>query len=576
MWRSRRPALLRLLPFQRNDFEIFWWFSSTCLTIAFVAAKRRTEPEEMTIEARLWREVCQHLTLDESAKTLLSILRTRVPLQALVVRSLDRDPWRLSTVAVAVSETAPRALKWPLKTDLDATTFQEITARLDEPRPILVEPDDSPLARVLLFADGDQVSLAIPLFSNAKLVGVALFLAAADAGPPAHLAEALAVSVRPLSVAFENDQRMSELARMREALEADRDALLSRLQRHDLTEDVIGERGGLLEVMQRVEQVARTDAPVLVLGETGSGKEVIARAIHARSRRSKGPVVRVNCGAIPPELVDSELFGHERGAFTGASSTRKGWFERADGGTLFLDEIGELPPAAQVRLLRVLQDGTLQRVGGHQTIVVDVRIVAATHRDLASMMTDNSFRQDLWYRLSVFPILLPPLRDRPQDLPALAAQFADRAGKRLGGASLVPSASDLELLSGYSWPGNVRELSAVIERAAILGNGKALKVREALGAPSVRPPSVVVPLEQGAMDPDSANVSSGRLLTLDEAMAEHIRRALSACHGRIEGPFGAAAVLGINPHTLRARMRKLGIEWSQFRPPVLDLRYKAT
>jgi transcriptional regulator with GAF, ATPase, and Fis domain len=389
-----------------------------------------------------------------------------------------------------------------------------------------------------------------------------------------HLSEAQQL-VEPFSVAFENDHRLQELARMREALEADRRALLSRLERQDITDTVVGEAAGLRSVMERVEQVAPTDAPVLILGETGSGKEVIARSIHARSRRAAGPVVRVNCGAIPPQLIDSELFGHERGSFTGAVGTRKGWFERADGGTLFLDEIAELPLEAQVRLLRVLQDGSLERVGGHQAITVDVRIVAATHRNLETMVAEGRFREDLWYRISIFPIRLPALRERPQDIPALVGHFAHRAGLRLGGTALTPSDHDVQLLSSYPWPGNVRELAAVIERAAILGNGRRLEVAKALGNFSldsniVRPltlPPAAAPTNGTQASPPAPlrATGSGEVAPLDAAMVSHIERALSATHGRIEGPFGAARILGVNPHTLRARMRKLGIEWSRFR-----------
>jgi transcriptional regulator with GAF, ATPase, and Fis domain len=314
---------------------------------------------------------------------------------------------------------------------------------------------------------------------------------------------------------------------------------------------------------------------VLLLGETGSGKELIARSIHTQSRRKDGPVVRVNCGAIPSELVDSELFGHEKGSFTGAVATRKGWFERADGGTLFLDEIGELPHAAQVRLLRVLQDGSLERVGGTQSITVDVRIVAATHRNLDAMVAEGTFREDLWYRISVFPIRLPPLRERDEDIPALAVHFSKRAGVRLSGVPLHPSERDIELLRGYSWPGNVRELGAVIERAAILGDGKRLEIAKALGGPEVplpvertsTPPSVAPPLPRAPAGESSARDSGeAGVQPLDHAMRSHIERALSSTFGRIEGPFGAAKVLGINPHTLRARMRKLGIDWSRYRP----------
>jgi transcriptional regulator with GAF, ATPase, and Fis domain len=284
----------------------------------------------------------------------------------------------------------------------------------------------------------------------------------------------------------------------------------------------------------------------MLLGETGSGKEVAARQIHVRSARAKGPFLRVNCGAIPTELVDSELFGHDAGSFTGAVATRRGWFERADGGTLFLDELGELPAAAQVRMLRVLQDGTFERVGGQQTITVDVRIVAATNANLQAMVDAGTFRRDLWYRLSVFPISIPPLRDRREDIPVLAAHFAHRAGMRLFGATPSLSPADVNALIAYDWPGNVRELAAVIERAAILGGGHTLDVGKALGVLPARAP---VATSQSADAQERASIEA----------------ALQRCHGRIEGPFGAAKALRVNPHTLRSRMRRLGIDWSRFR-----------
>jgi hydrogenase-4 transcriptional activator len=324
-----------------------------------------------------------------------------------------------------------------------------------------------------------------------------------------------------------------------------------------LTDPIVGADAGLAPVMERVGLVAALDVPVLVLGETGSGKEVVARAIHARSQRAAGPFLRVNCGAIPPGLIDSELFGHERGSFTGALAERHGWFERADRGTLFLDEIGELPPEAQVRLLRVLQDHTLERVGGHRTVSVDVRIVAATHRDLRGMIAQGHFREDLWYRISVFPIDLPPLRDRAEDLPALANHFALRAANRFGMTPRIPTPADLDLLVAYPWPGNVRELIAVVERAVILGNGDRLEMAKALGVAAGAPVAAV--RAEAAPGPDAP------FTTLDEAMARHIETALARTRGRIEGRAGAAALLGVNPHTLRARMRKLGLDWRRFR-----------
>jgi transcriptional regulator with GAF, ATPase, and Fis domain len=317
--------------------------------------------------------------------------------------------------------------------------------------------------------------------------------------------------------------------------------------------------------MERVELVSQSDVPVLILGETGTGKEVVSRAIHNKSARHDGPFIRVNCGAIPSELIDSQLFGHEKGSFTGASDTRQGWFERADGGTLFLDEIGELPLPAQVRLLRVLQDGFIERVGGQQPIHVDVRMIAATHQDLAAMVRDRTFREDLWYRISVFPIMLPPLRDRLDDIPALARHFADRAASRFGLSLVEPTTADLQVLRKYAWPGNIRELGAVIDRAAILGDGKTLEVAKSLGFGISPSQPLQVPPTFYEVTTDDIRPTSAEIASLDTAMQQHIERALTATHGRIEGRDGAAKILGINPHTLRARMRKLGISWSKFR-----------
>jgi transcriptional regulator with GAF, ATPase, and Fis domain len=241
---------------------------------------------------------------------------------------------------------------------------------------------------------------------------------------------------------------------------------------------------------------------------------------------------------------------------------RQGWFERADGGTLFLDEIGELPLAAQVRLLRVLQDGFLERVGGHQPIHVDVRIVAATHRDLATMVTQKEFREDLWYRLAVFPILLPTLRERQEDIAELSRHFAERAAIRFGLPIVLPSPDDIRLLQSYAWPGNVRELGTVIDRAAILGEGHRLEIGKALG---IHPVSKPVRAAAHAPQLNHSPNHGGGIVPLNEAMKRHIEAALSATKGRIEGSRGAAVLLGINPHTLRARMRKLGIKWSGFR-----------
>ncbi|MCP4624610.1 MAG: sigma-54-dependent Fis family transcriptional regulator [bacterium] len=371
----------------------------------------------------------------------------------------------------------------------------------------------------------------------------------------------------PFSVAQENDSRLHELAVLREAAEADKRSLLRRLGRKELADNIVGSDSGLHLVMERVEQVAHLNVPVLILGETGSGKELIARAIHKRSHCSTGAFIRVNCGAIPAELIDSQLFGHERGAFTGATETRKGWFERADGGTLFLDEIGDLPAAAQVRLLRILQDGWLERVGSQKSTHVDVRVVAATHCDLAANVTEKKFREDLWYRISTFPIRLPSLRERPQDIPNLARHFAEHAATRFGLRCVMPTQDQINLLLSYNWPGNVREISSVIDRAAILGNGTKLEVEKALG---IMENPIPLTLDNTKIKFEKL-IASANNMSLERSIKKHIEAALELTRGRIEGPDGAAILLSINPNTLRAKMRKLKINWRQFHTNTKEL-----
>lgn len=512
----------------------------------------------------VWKEVGQHDALADSLERIATRLRSTLDVSRLVVRRFDSKSRRFDTVASALLGGAA---------DLRGgrTQFAESDAlRVNDWLRSGVargwrQGERDPLRELLEPPGADEALVAGPLLERGEALGVVLFHSLDNA--LLQRTALIAALLEPLAVALSNDLRLHEIARLKEAVEAENQALRTRLQREDISDSVVGERTGLRQVMERVEQVARTDAPVLILGETGSGKEVVARAIHTRSQRAQGPFLRVNCGAIPSELVDSELFGHEKGSFTGAVNTRQGWFERADGGTLFLDELGELPAAAQVRLLRVLQDGSFERVGGQRSLHVDVRIVAATHRDMDTLVADGRFRQDLWYRVNVFPIRLPPLRERIEDIASLAAHFAQRAGRRLFGVDLVPADSDYELMRAYNWPGNVRELASVIERAAILGEGKRLDIATALGvdrlAPSHGTGVVAAPQKLAAPAPSFTPPSA---MSLESAMADHIVAALQKCHGRIEGPYGAAKLLAINPHTLRSRMRKLGIEWGRFRP----------
>jgi hydrogenase-4 transcriptional activator len=517
------------------------------------------------IPPQLWADICRHPEIGGVLAKLAPQLRGELPLRSVFVRRFDLGRRALETVGEEAREE--RDLPQHAHSEYTETQLEAVLAWCREGRVLHGTSSASPLISALSPPGVRGDVLAGPLTDEEGPQGV-LIMVADDAFDGRHEQKAKGL-LEPFRLALENDRRFHELARLREAMEADNRALRTRLDRQDIVDTIVGGDTGLKEVTERIEQVAITDVPVLVLGETGTGKEVVARAIHARSsQRNKGPIVCVNCGAIPPGLVDSELFGHERGSFTGASGTRKGWFERADGGTLFLDEIGELPLDAQVRLLRVLQERMFERVGGTRSIHVDVRVIAATHRNLEDMVQAGTFREDLWYRLSVFPIYLPPLRERPADIPALASHFAWKAGKRLGGAPLVPSDNEVELLISYDWPGNVRELAAVIERAAILGGGKRLNVAAALGVrsgsstrPSVLPPALPT---NGSTHHAPIN-GNDPFFTLDQAMAKHIERALEKTLGRIEGKGGAADLLDINPHTLRSRMKKLGVEWNQYR-----------
>ncbi len=353
---------------------------------------------------------------------------------------------------------------------------------------------------------------------------------------------------RPIASALANAMAFEEIARLKTIVENENLALKEDLDAAALFGDVVGVSPAIRRVLAQAEKVAPTDSTVLITGETGTGKELIARAIHRNSPRADRALVKVNCAAIPASLIASELFGHERGAFTGATQRRLGRFELAAKGSIFLDEIGELPLETQSALLRVLQEGEFERVGGTQTLKTDARVVAATNRDLMADVERGAFRRDLFYRLAVFPIEMPPLRERREDIPILVEYFAAQHGARLGKRIRRVDRGSLERLVAYSWPGNIRELSNVLERAIILAEGETLTVEPGLLA-----------AERGA--PESA----GELPTLRDGERRTIEAALAAADGRIAGPGGAAARLGVPPSTLDSKIRKLGIEKGRFR-----------
>ena len=528
-----------------------------------------------------WREACRHIELHESTATIARLVAQTMPLETLLVRRFDHESRSVETIAFG------QACETPLHAAPSIQTTPAKWSRLQKwasEDKLIHCPANRRTGEVnlLIPEELDGESIAGALTSGDGPIGALVFVADySRAFKPEHL-ELARLLLEPFSVAMANHRRIHELSSLREAAESERQQLLKQLgQKESNEETIVGADSGLKTVMERVSLVATSTAPVLILGETGTGKEVVSRAIHHRSSRAQGPFIRVNCGAIPPELIDSQLFGHERGSFTGADDARQGWFERADGGTLFLDEIGELPLQAQVRLLRVLQDGFIERVGGQHPVRVDVRIVAATHRDLASMVKARTFREDLWYRVNVFPVLMPPLRDRTEDIGPLARHFASRAAKRFGLAFVEPTDEDFRQLESYNWPGNIRELAAVVDRSVILGGGMRLEVAKALGisrdttilrddSPTfyeVLPDHPQTPRDRNSHFPEDVATpqSTSTRKSLDDAIRDHIEQVLKETGGRIEGKFGAAIRLKVNPHTLRAKMRKLKIDWSRFR-----------
>jgi formate hydrogenlyase transcriptional activator len=374
----------------------------------------------------------------------------------------------------------------------------------------------------------------------------------AEVGFLQHVANQVAVTV-------ENALAFQEIEALKDKLAKENAYLEEEARTHDNFGEVVGDSVALRRVLKQVETVAPTGSTVLVLGETGTGKELIARALHDLSSRQGRAFVKLNCAAIPTGLLESELFGHEKGAFTGAIAQKLGRFELAHQGTLFLDEVGDIPPELQPKLLRVLQEQEFERLGGTKTTKVDVRLVAATHRNLAKMVADGCFRQDLYYRLNVFPVVLPPLRERPEDIPRLVRHFTQQFARRMGRRiETIPSAV-LDALVRYTWPGNVRELQNIIERAVILSPGHTLQVSLS---------DLRCDEERGESDDGGRNAThrsslnphpSKEAVTLVDAEREHILGALRETGWVLGGPEGAAARLGMKRSTLYKKMKKLGI-----------------
>lgn len=415
--------------------------------------------------------------------------------------------------------------------------------KIDDQQPWMAHPD-------WFNAEGIRGFGGQPLIFREKVLGVLAVFSRATISSEDF--DWLRMIADHAAASLSNAMAWEEIESLRNRLELENDYLQEQVREDSSFGEIIGRSPELRKVTEQIELVAPTDSTVLITGQSGTGKELVAREIHRRSSRAGRPLIKVNCAAIPRELYDSEFFGHMQGSFTGAIRDRVGRFELADGGTLFLDEIGEIPLDLQSKLLRVLQEGEFERVGEAKTRRVNVRIIAATNRDLKANSQAGSFRSDLYYRLSVFPIELPPLRDRKEDVPLLAEHLLNTIARRVGRAAPRLTKANALQLQRYSWPGNIRELQHVLERALITSRSSRLDF-EALDDKS----------SEASTRPESLARDTSEVLTekqLRKLEADNIRRALEATSRRVSGPDGAAALLGLKPTTLASRMKKLGIE----------------
>jgi formate hydrogenlyase transcriptional activator len=414
----------------------------------------------------------------------------------------------------------------------------------DKPNPEIYDTPEGKHFYQLLLTEGVPSGYFLPLIHKGEVIAVLQLTKYAGVKFKTQQADFLKALAGQLSIAVANALEHDAIVASRDQLVREQIYLREEIERTSMFEEIVGSSDALRRALGQVSKVAPTDSTVLILGETGTGKELLARAIHNRSRRSKKAFIQVNCAAIPQSLIASELFGHEKGSFTGALQRRVGRFELADGGTIFLDEVGELPPETQIALLRVLQEREFERVGGSQTIAVDVRVIAATNRDLDAAMAGGAFRQDLFYRLNVFPIQVPPLRERIGDISLLVGYLIDRYAQKAGKKIRHVDKQTMDLFRAYEWPGNIRELQNVVERAVILCEGETFSVDEAwLTRAAPRSTAKTVPL----------------VADLVEREKEMIEKALRDSKGVIGGPSGAASKLGIPRQTLESKIRKLGI-----------------
>jgi len=501
--------------------------------------------------------ICGSLEIEEVAENCLTYLQDYLPLDGISMHYYDESSRALLLLATA--SHIPLNLS---ETSIPMTEEGHQSFK-NTPQTVVIynNPEDDPVPfkiwKTLGYLDKSSLVLFVK-FRGTRLGQIDFFCRGRNRYEEKH-ARLIEQLHNPFSITMANSLQYQEIVDVKRLLTDDNRFLRQELQRLSTSDEIIGSRGGLKHVMEAVEQVAPLGSHVLLLGETGVGKEVVANAIHYASPRRENPLIKINCGAIPPGLIDSELFGHEKGAFTGALSRKPGHFERAHQGTIFLDEVGDLPPQAQTRLLRVLQEKEIERVGGTQKIKVDVRVIAATNKDLEELVQKRRFREDLWFRLNVFPILIPPLRDRKSDIPDLLHYFIMKKVREMN-IGVIPTFAPgtLDRLMSYDWPGNIREFENTVERALI--RMRTADPKKAIGFDDLAPGRSVSSRSARKESPgDPPRVQ----YLLDDRMRLHIESVLKKANGKVQGANGAAALLGIKPNTLRHRMRKLGIPFGR-------------
>lgn len=502
------------------------------------------------------KRILGQLKIEKGLKECLDFIKDFMPADEMYLERYKPDLESMHLIAHANSKLCEPMDSLVLFSPEAKKTLQDLAVvyRRGELPPVIVvnRPEEEPVTKCMLEALNLPMSsaMSLPLVIDGHSVGTVVVLAKGENRYTEEHANLFTSLKEPFFVAMHNTITHLEVIKLKDLIADDNRYLHNELRKIS-GDEIIGSKFGLKGVMRKVQQVASLDSPVLLLGETGTGKDVIANAIHYSSSRSEGPFVNVNCGAIPESLIDSELFGHEKGAFTGALSQKRGRFERAHGGTIFLDEIGELPFQAQSRLLKVLQDKVIERVGGDKTIKLDIRIIAATNRNLEEMVNKNEFREDLWFRLNVFPVHLPPLRERRADIPSLIQYFIDKKSKELK-LRIIPSIAPraIDILLDYGWPGNVRELENIVERELILNPMGPLTFEQ-------------INHQFSNFTTNDPSFSDDNLVSLDEMTRKHISSALQKTNGKIHGEGGAAELLGINANTLRNRMNKLKINYKK-------------